>query len=130
MVMTTSTAAIKHSAKTSAGKPVLRIAVILGWLAAVTASASTVVGPWTPIFKGIDHLVGTNTPGSGGFPELQVVHAVRVDLTDPDIQLLATPPIDNHALQTRETGGLSVGQLDVGRLRKRFRQDACDALPR
>src|SRR5579859_1180943 len=50
--------------------------------------AQTVFGPWVPIFKGIDHAVGTNTPGSGAIASnLQVVNALRVDLTDPDIQL-------------------------------------------
>src|SRR6267378_1134161 len=34
--------------------------------------ATTNLGPWIPVFKGIDHAVGTNTPGNGGFPELEV----------------------------------------------------------
>ncbi len=55
-------------------------------------AAGPVPGPWTPIFKGVDHAVGTNNPSvPGNFPELQVVHCIRVDLTDPDIQLFATP---------------------------------------
>ena len=28
---------------------------------AILAPAATVLGPWVPVFKGIDHAVGTNT---------------------------------------------------------------------
>src|SRR5690349_11820199 len=58
-------------------------------------SASTVFGPWTPLFKGIDHAMGTNTPGPGSFAELQVVTALRVDLTDPDVHFITTPRYAN-----------------------------------
>jgi len=39
-----------------------------GWVVGLSLSisigqAETVLGPWTPLFKGIDHAVGTNTPG-------------------------------------------------------------------
>src|SRR5215467_8267529 len=68
------------------------------------ASAGPAPGPWTPIFKGIDHAVGTNTPGiAGNFPELQVVHCIRVDLTDPDVRLFPTPPAPNPVAESRET---------------------------
>jgi exopolysaccharide biosynthesis protein len=85
----------------------------LFWLIVLSLSvpvndASTILGAWTPLFKGIDHAVGTNTPGGGGFATLQVVHAVRVDLTDPDIQLFTTPRVANYAVNSRETGGLKV----------------------
>ena len=53
-----------------------------------SARATSVVGPWIPIFKGVDHSVGTNTPGGTDFPSLLVVHALRIDLTDPDIRLI------------------------------------------
>ena len=62
---------------------------------AILASAATVLGPWVPVFKGIDHAVGTNTTTGGGFPHLQVVHFIRVDLTDPDIQIYASPRVTN-----------------------------------
>ena len=29
------------------------------------ASASTWLGPWVPLFKGVDHAIGTNSPGGG-----------------------------------------------------------------
>ena len=83
------------------------------WVAALgliipATEAGTVLGPWTPLFKGIDHAVGTNTPGGGGFATLQVVHAIRVDLTDPDIQFFATPRLANYVADSRETGGLKM----------------------
>jgi len=52
--------------------------------------ATMLVGSWTPLFKGIDHAVGTNYPDSA-IPVLQVVHCLRIDLTDPDVQLFTTP---------------------------------------
>ena len=79
-----------------------RIARIFCGLAAVlllccpAAPASTVFGPWVPMFKGIDHATGTNTPGPGAFAELQVVNAIRVDLTDPDVRLFSTQRYTNY----------------------------------
>jgi hypothetical protein len=67
------------------------------------------MGPWTPIFKGIDHAVGINNPSiAGNFAELQVVHCVRVDLTDPDVQLFPTPRASSYVAESRETLDLSV----------------------
>jgi hypothetical protein len=62
--------------------------------------ADLTVGPWQPIFQGVEHATGeTDTP------RLQKVNAVRVDLHNPDISLIATPgngasPGDT----TRQTG--------------------------
>ncbi len=56
-----------------------------------SAGAGTVLSPWTPVFKGVDYAAGTNTPGGGGMPDLQVVYTMRVDLTDTDIRLFASP---------------------------------------
>ena len=58
---------------------------------AASVTAGTVLGPWVPVYKGVDYAVGTNTPGSGGFPDLHVICTMRVDLTDPDIRLFASP---------------------------------------
>ena len=67
------------------------------------------IGPWVPIFKGIEQAVGTNNPSiSGNFPRLQVVHCVRLDLTDPDVQFFPTPKASNYVAESRETLTLSV----------------------
>src|SRR3989442_15358421 len=64
--------------------------------ASITVSHATlVVGSWTPIFKGVDHAVGTN------FSPLQVVQCVRVDLTDPGVQLFATPRASGYFAESR-----------------------------
>jgi hypothetical protein len=69
------------------------------------ASASTVFGPWVPLFKGIDHAMGTNTPSTGGFAELQVVNALRVDLSDPDVKMFSTPRYTNYVYEGTGTCG-------------------------
>ena len=73
------------------------------------ALAGPAIGPWVPIFKGIEQAVGTNNPSiSGNFPRLQVVHCVRLDLTDPDVQFFPTPKASNYVAESRETLTLSV----------------------
>src|SRR6266487_4234799 len=90
----------------------IKISLALAFLiAAVPARATPVIGPWKPLFKGVDYSVSTNIPAGGDFPNLQVVHAFRVDLTDPDIRLLTTPRISNYAAGNRETGGLTVSDF-------------------
>lgn len=79
------------------------IALWLMSFAAAQSQAATILGPWVPMFKGIEHAVGTNTAGGGGFPDLQVVHFLRVDLTDPDIRLLASPRRTNWVANGSET---------------------------
>ena len=76
----------------------------------LAVTALPIPGPWTPLFKGIDQAVGTNNPSiAGNFAnELQVVHCVRVDLTDPDVQLLPTPRASSWVAESRETLTLSV----------------------
>jgi len=111
-----------NTARTSASDPKRNAPVIpartgiwvaMGWLFLVVgpAHATTEIGPWVPIFKGIDHTVGTNTPAGGGFSTLQVMHALRVDLEDPDIRLFATPRISTYVPDSQETGGLTVGDF-------------------
>lgn len=70
--------------------------------------AGTNLTAWVPIFKGVDYAVGTNSPGGSGFPERQAVFVVRVDLTDPDIQLFSSPRITNYVAGRRETAGYTV----------------------
>lgn len=55
---------------------------------------------WRGVFKGIDCAAET---AAGGLP--QVVHALRVDLSDPNIQFFVTPsngdaPLDTNGLKT------------------------------
>src|SRR5262245_52396969 len=80
-------------------------------IVAIPARATPVVGSWVPIFKGVDHSVSTNIPSGGDFPNRQVVHALRVDLTDPDIRLLTTPRLSNYVAGVREIGGLTVSDF-------------------
>ena len=79
------------------------------------ALAGTTLGPWVPIFKGIDHAVGTNNTPTGDYPDsdvyLQVAHVVRIDLTDPDIQFFITPRISGWSLENRETAGMTVSNF-------------------
>lgn len=77
----------------------------------VPSHAQTVLGPWVPLFKGIDSTMGTNTPGAGQFPDQHVIYALRVDLTDPDVQLFATPRISPFTLDNHETAGLTVSNF-------------------
>jgi len=65
---------------------------------------------WTPIFKGIDYAKGTNTPTTT-YPNRNVMHAMRVDLQDPDIQLFTTPRISDYADGSSETGGETVSNF-------------------
>jgi hypothetical protein len=75
--------------------------------AAGSLQATTAVGPWTPIFKGIEHAVGTNTPDGTGSPNLQVMHCLRVDLQDPDIKLFASPRYTNYVANYTEAIGFT-----------------------
>ena len=50
----------------------------------ISAQAGLTLGPWTPIFKGIDHAVGTNVPdGTTPIQNLQVTHFARIDPDRP-----------------------------------------------
>jgi hypothetical protein len=79
---------------------------------AAPMSAQTVLGAWVPLFKGIDYAIGTNNPGNGAMPDLMVIYAARVDLTDPNIQFYATPRIaSDYAVDDRETAGYTVSNF-------------------
>jgi len=101
-------------------------------LASVTLSHATIyVGPFVPIFKGIQHAVGTNTPTTTVVNNgvqitdstLQVVHCVKIDLSDPGVKLLATPAASSYVANSRETLSLSVPDF----LRNNGLQVAADA---
>jgi len=67
--------------------------------------------PWTPIFKGIEYTIGTNSTRSGDFINLSVGRVFRVDLKDPDIRLLTTPRIEDFNPGVRETAGMTVSRF-------------------
>ena len=98
-------------------KKLLSTGILLATIA--VCHATLFVGPWTPIFKGIDHAVGTNFPSTtitnNGViftdSTLQVVHCVRVDLRDPDVQLFTTPRAPNWAAESRETLSLRINSF-------------------
>lgn len=69
--------------------------------------ASMVITPWNPLYKGIDHAIGTNYPDAT-ISSLQVAHCLKIDLQDPDIRLLATPRISNYSANSSETPSASV----------------------
>jgi hypothetical protein len=66
-----------------------------------------IIGNWIPMFKGVDHSVSTNLPANSA-DQLQVVHAIRVDLRDPDISLYSSPRIANYSVNSRETAGYTL----------------------
>jgi exopolysaccharide biosynthesis protein len=73
-----------------------------------SSRAATVLGPWVPIFKGIDYTTGTNHPGGGGFNQDQVIYGMRVDLTDPDIQFYTSPRYSGWVSNYTETQGYTM----------------------
>jgi len=85
------------------------LAVVLALLSTgLQSRAGTVLQPWVPIFKGVDYAVGTNTPGGGGFAQLQVAYCVRVDLTESSIRLFASPRHTNWLANSTETYGYTM----------------------
>src|ERR1041385_3025492 len=88
---------------------------VTAWAAATLLSLGAVhaemcVTPGRPIVKGVDHAVGTNY-ADGVIPRLQVVNCVRVDLTDPDVQLFPTPRNTNYIAENSETASMSVSNF-------------------
>ena len=76
--------------KFSAGlKTVLTLSVFpLASLLTGPAHAAIHIGAWSPIYKGIDYAIGTADTAE---PRAQQVHALRIDLKDPDVRLFGTP---------------------------------------
>jgi hypothetical protein len=68
------------------------------------------IGSWTSIFQGIDQADAQTTivSGSGN----QVIHALRIDLQNPDIHLFTTPAIStNYQPDLRETAGSTTSEF-------------------
>lgn len=76
-------------------------------LALADARGAITTNAWFPILKGIEHISGTNLPDAA-IPRLQVANCLRVDLTDPDIHFLATPPAPAPIPEVRETLSLTI----------------------
>lgn len=87
------------------------LSLVFGWLMIARLCAAPVVTEWTPIFKGIDLSVGTNTTSSGSFVHVAIGRAFRVDLQDPDIRLLTSPRIEDYNPGVRETAGMTVSRF-------------------
>ena len=72
-----------------------------GLLACVLArgnAATVTVGPWTPVFQGIELASGQQVPTLAGERYHQVL-CYRVDLQDPDVRLFTTPHCTNSCAQ-------------------------------
>lgn len=100
---------------TAIGPRCLLAVIALAFLPLSAALALPAIGPWVPIFKGVELAIGTNDSSiSGNFTNsqythyMQVVRCVRVDLTDPQVKLFTTPRATNYVAETRETLNLSV----------------------
>ena len=110
--MSTNTAGVETRARVPARFLSLLPALLaLGLPVAWPARAETQIGPWVPLFQGVDHSVSTNIPGATGMPHLLVVNTVRVDLHDPDVRLLTTPRAENYVPGSNETGGRTVSDF-------------------
>src|SRR5690242_8357646 len=76
-----------------------RIGLLLLLVASLMANAraAIVVGPWTPLFKGVDFATGG---ADASEPILQAVQALRIDLSDPDIAFFSSPSNGTNSLES------------------------------
>jgi hypothetical protein len=78
-----------------------RARMVISLLAAIlfseTAHATITIHPWEHLFKGVDHARGEADAAES---RLQKVNALRIDLSDPDVQLFGTPSNGAAALET------------------------------
>ena len=65
----------------------------VGLCCSLLHGATITVGPWTPIFQGIDLASGQQAPGAG--EQRHEVRCLRVDLQNPDVRLFTTPHCTN-----------------------------------
>jgi hypothetical protein len=77
------------------------LSIGLTLLAVTSTQAASSVTPWAPIFQGIEQASGTNNATT---TVSLAVNALRIDLRDPDIRLMLTPPVtNNYVTNQRET---------------------------
>ncbi|HAM73974.1 MAG TPA: hypothetical protein DCM86_20305 [Verrucomicrobiales bacterium] len=79
-------------------------------LMVLSVRADMTIGPWVPLFKGVEHAVAHMTPGNGDANN-QAVNVLRIDLTDPDIELQTTPPRTNYVAGSAETSAQTVSSF-------------------
>ncbi|HUR46363.1 MAG TPA: phosphodiester glycosidase family protein, partial [Candidatus Saccharimonadales bacterium] len=72
-------------------------------LCTLLVTQAQTITPWQPLYKGIDFARGTNLGPNATFTHLMVVTCLKIDLTDPDIQFLATPRAPGYLPPSRET---------------------------
>ena len=85
-------------------KPLVSVAMM--FLAVAAAHGGASVSSWVPIFQGIDEATGTNDAAyfRGNYDGTLSVHALRVDLQNPDIHLKVTSAVTNNYIpDQRET---------------------------
>ncbi|MDB6034408.1 MAG: hypothetical protein JWM16_4746, partial [Verrucomicrobiales bacterium] len=81
---------------------------IIFFFASAPLRAAMTITPWRPLYKGIEHAVGTNTPDPATINHLQVANCLKIDLGDPDVRLFTTPRTTNYLVNSRETPSTSI----------------------
>lgn len=71
---------------------------LLATVTFATRAATTNIGSWTPLFQGVE-IVYARVYGSTG-ERTEAINCLRIDLTNPDIELFTTPKCTNCALET------------------------------
>ncbi len=83
-------------------KPGFRRALVLAvvWLLALRAQADVYVGAWTPVYHGVDYMVGFAGVGS---PCVEKVHALRIHRYAEGVRFYSTPRCPGWAPNKAET---------------------------
>jgi hypothetical protein len=69
--------------------------LLLALIGILSPRAEIILGEWTPVFKGVELSISTNIPAAPG-ERLQVAYALRIDLTDPDVEFFTSPRIETN----------------------------------
>jgi hypothetical protein len=100
----------------------------------VAAHGDWVVGSWEPLFQGVDHALGLNTAYSGTqLVTNQVVHVLRLDLADPDLELVTDLLCTNCPAGKETRGSTTSGFLEAydlqGAINGNFSVECCSEKP-
>lgn len=92
----------------------------------VNVNAATIVNPWQPIFEGIDYATGFTDE-----PVPQSVNSLRIDLLNPNIQLLSTPSNSDLPEETiAQTTSQFLAEYDLQvAVNANFFAPCCNAIP-